>query len=522
GVRLLGGFAGTEMDVTERNIEAHPSFLDGDIGMPSDSTDNSYNLLYLYRPDSTTLVDGFTFRYAFANKPGVSKGLPGVSGSALYMMAVDGEAYARVKNCKFLYNTSLRDGGAVYINGYGEGSVAPVFSNCEFIACQSKSGYGGAFCRYGGSKIDRPADLEACLFKSNVSYRRGGAVYFIDSPGIDTFDIVNCEMTRNAITFPANESADGLDVGAALYWEFPRYIGGTYINFTKSKFSKNTGDLFGTQLVSFEVGNANIVFDSCLFHESQGLINGESFGYIKYDILNSQFDEGSINVYYNASFDFPLKNKIHNSKFINCRRVYFYESGISLSIKNSIFKNNHSNVLDLVSSLSGREIKIENSLFSNNGYLDPQTSSFVLTGAIAYASKVITRNTTYYNNLLIWDYIYNRKSDFTYKNCILDMQDTIHLKEYIKKFNKEDSVQFELNHCIINLPQMGVLSVSKDSNNLWSTDPMFVAPDSGNFQLQACSPAINAGINDGQLSATDLLGQPRVQFGAVDIGAIEA
>ncbi|MBU6341603.1 MAG: hypothetical protein KGS48_08940 [Bacteroidetes bacterium] len=60
------------------------------------------------------------------------------------------------------------------------------------------------------------------------------------------------------------------------------------------------------------------------------------------------------------------------------------------------------------------------------------------------------------------------------------------------------------------------------SNNLWSTDPMFVSPDSGDFHLQACSPAINAGLNDGNLSTKDLLGQPRVQFGTVDIGAIEA
>ena len=523
GVRLLGGFAGTEMDISERNIEAHPSFLDGDIGTPGDSTDNSYNLLYLYRPDITTLVDGFTFRYAFANKPGVAKALPGVSGSALYMMAADGEAYATVKNSKFLYNTSLSDGGAVYINGYGDGSVAPVFSNCEFIACQSKSGYGGAFCRYGGSKIDRPADLEFCLFKGNVSYRRGGAIYFIDSPGIDTFDIVNCIMTENLYTFPDNESVNGLDVGAVLYWEFPRYIGGTHIHTVNSRYYNHAESLFGTQTVFSEVGDTKIVFDSCIFNKNlRSLVTGELSGSIKFDILNSVFENSNPNIGLYSDNSKGGANKIINSKFEDCLSVSFSSTGSEFIIKNSSFNHNSSNRFYLSKDQPPYYMSFENCQIVNNGYQDLQTSSFKLTGATALASKVTAKNISFFNNLLIFDDYFPLKSDFIYENCIVNILDTTHLKVYIDKFNNFDNIEYKFINNIINLPQTGVLSVSKDSINLWSTDPMFVAPDSGNFQLQACSPAINAGINDGQLSATDLLGQPRVQFGAVDIGAIEA
>jgi hypothetical protein len=523
GVRLLGGFAGTEMDVTERNIEAHPSFLDGDIGTPGDSTDNSYNLLYLYRPDITTLVDGFTFRYAFANKPGVAKALPGVSGSALYMMAADGEAYATVKNSKFLYNTSLSDGGAVYINGYGDGSVAPVFSNCEFIACQSKSGYGGAFCRYGGSKIDRPADLEFCLFKGNVSYRRGGAIYFIDSPGIDTFDIVNCIMTENLYTFPANESANNLDIGSVLYWEFPRYIGGTSIKLTNSKLFHNSGILLGIQLVLFEVGDSRIIIDSCLFTDNKtGTLSGETFGGIKVDIFNSVFSTSSITFSSNSDDSKVGSNKIINSSLLNCSKVIISMKGTVLIIKNSSFKDNYENEISLTGNSILNNALIDNCLFANNGHLNQINSTYEFTGAKIKASDVLVRNNTLYNNLVIENPFYPPQSNFIYENCIVNIQDTAHLKSYINEFNKVGNVKYKFINNIINLPQISVLSVSKDSINLWSTDPMFVAPDSGNFQLQACSPAINAGINDGQLSATDLLGQPRVQFGAVDMGPIEA
>ena len=65
------------------------------------------------------------------------------------------------------------------------------------------------------------------------------------------------------------------------------------------------------------------------------------------------------------------------------------------------------------------------------------------------------------------------------------------------------------------------------SNN-FSTNPLFVSPASelyaptltGNYALQACSPAINAGDPNALLSY-DLLHQPRPQFAAYDIGAYE-
>ncbi|MBN8681792.1 MAG: hypothetical protein J0L99_04045 [Chitinophagales bacterium] len=59
-------------------------------------------------------------------------------------------------------------------------------------------------------------------------------------------------------------------------------------------------------------------------------------------------------------------------------------------------------------------------------------------------------------------------------------------------------------------------------NNLWSTDPLFINPAGGDFRLQTCSPAINAGDNSVVApGATDLDGRPRILGGRVDIGAYE-
>jgi parallel beta-helix repeat protein len=58
------------------------------------------------------------------------------------------------------------------------------------------------------------------------------------------------------------------------------------------------------------------------------------------------------------------------------------------------------------------------------------------------------------------------------------------------------------------------------SNNL-TTDPRFVDAAAFAFNLQATSPAINAGVTVSQIT-TDIKGTPRPQEGVYDIGAYEA
>lgn len=54
-----------------------------------------------------------------------------------------------------------------------------------------------------------------------------------------------------------------------------------------------------------------------------------------------------------------------------------------------------------------------------------------------------------------------------------------------------------------------------------AADPMFASSGGGDFHLQAGSPAINAGFDDGNLGPFDFEGHARVQGAAVDIGADE-
>ncbi len=59
------------------------------------------------------------------------------------------------------------------------------------------------------------------------------------------------------------------------------------------------------------------------------------------------------------------------------------------------------------------------------------------------------------------------------------------------------------------------------SPDTFTNVPAFANAGAGDFRLTAASPCINAGINSSVVSSSDLAGQPRIQFGRVDVGAYE-
>ena len=68
-VALYGGFAGTEANREERDIQANPTILSGDIGLSSDSTDNAFRVLIAVNVDSTSILDGFIVEEGNADGP---------------------------------------------------------------------------------------------------------------------------------------------------------------------------------------------------------------------------------------------------------------------------------------------------------------------------------------------------------------------------------------------------------------------------------------------------------------------
>lgn len=67
GVAIYGGFAGAESLLSEREVAANPTILSGDIGTPSDNSDNSYHVVVSSGTANTAVLDGFIITGGNAN-----------------------------------------------------------------------------------------------------------------------------------------------------------------------------------------------------------------------------------------------------------------------------------------------------------------------------------------------------------------------------------------------------------------------------------------------------------------------
>ncbi len=78
-IKLFGGFAGDEMQFSERDLAANPTILSGDIGIPGDRTDNTYHIIYIEGSSDISnncLLDGF--KIVNGNADGVEENRDGV------------------------------------------------------------------------------------------------------------------------------------------------------------------------------------------------------------------------------------------------------------------------------------------------------------------------------------------------------------------------------------------------------------------------------------------------------------
>jgi sugar lactone lactonase YvrE len=213
GTRLFGGFAGTENDPDERDLQNNQTILSGHIGSVSDITDNTKNLVYMLSPTAGTRLDGFTLTGAYEN-------------SALYIES--GEA--DVVNCVFTANTGGFGGGirirfstiqidrCVFSGNIGSaaagglGTIASniVVSNSVFTA-NSTGDRGGAYAGlFSGN-----AHFINCLFTQNVALFYRSSVVYSDNTAIK---LTNCTLADN-ISAPVTQSeGNTIELENCILW----------------------------------------------------------------------------------------------------------------------------------------------------------------------------------------------------------------------------------------------------------------------------------------------------------------
>ena len=511
GAQLYGGFNGTETSLDQRNWQAHPTILSGDIGVSSDSADNSYTILFLDNPDSLTKVDGFVFRFGNAGYPFNDRAATSRSrsGGAIYIMA-DWEGFATVSNCRFERNLARNHGGAVYVNGAGSFAAAPTFKDCVFernIAGQD----GGGVARVGNSDLERP-DFVGCVFRENRASRHGGGLYFQDANVDSWLDIQGCTFVKN----------HGLNQGGGATLRIGRPGGGT-ARIKDCRFEENnTPSGSGALSLLNQSGQVcqEVQVLGCVFVRSPSLE-------IQYDLLGSpssalRIQESRFEDHFSYSpifaGDIVSSLIIEKDTFVNVPNATIIASngGEITHIDKTFFTmvkhigsfNSSSDMALVTNSV------IENSIFTDgitnismpNNPLIFKSCSFINCdiNCLAYGSGAPDVVREEFQNCL-----------FKYCNISYTYSGTVDVITQVEYCFFDNNMVCETN--------LNDLFTICGPNNLYDLNPLFRDTANHDYSLLPCSPLINAGSNAAAMGIlTDIAGNPRIQGGTVDIGAYES
>ncbi len=209
GVKIIGGFSGTESSVAQR-VEGNTTYLSGDLGISRNITDNSYRIVDASGVNSSAVLDSVAIVSGNAN------GTPGVYDAGSGLWASNGSPTVRnvvftgnrgdrggavnveyggptFANCTFTGNSCTWDGGAIRWVGDNTGWFPPVLkiANCEFIG-NTATQYGGAIMTYNG-----PAWIAGSVFTGNTAPDGGAFASAYSNP---TIWINNCTFANNSAT----------------------------------------------------------------------------------------------------------------------------------------------------------------------------------------------------------------------------------------------------------------------------------------------------------------------------------
>ncbi|WP_126974496.1 MBG domain-containing protein [Gynurincola endophyticus] len=573
GVKIFGGFAGTETIISERNVTSNTTILSGDLGIANDSSDNAYHVVVSVNNTDNTLLDGFTITAGTANQDGA--------------YVIDGQTISRAS------------GGGIFARGSKAVFSNIIISGNNSASTSSTAGFGGGIYSYAST-----ITLQDVQLKNNKTYSEntlggaGGAIYLVGNSDSVSALIIKKGVLSNNISRNAG-GAINMATNASLYMEDFTFADNLGTNssggaiFSRSEnalfniIELKNGDFSRNQTMTGSGGAimmsyyTNLTMTDVLLSENKcislggGLYiqgNTDNIHHNELVLTNVQFVKniasgpgsgtggaGNFQNNYNAT----LNNVVLRENYGNVATGALQISGRvglmnNFKMKGGGFYNNNtpaftgaavvsSNVsydMDAVTfsgNTAGTHVgalwlsgtgsaagpnptgKVSNSLFYNN-----ESKSTSLGGGAIYITTTFTTpllvNNTFYGNratnnggaIMIAD---NANTSVTIANSILygNLALTGTGADIFKGPNAAVNLQNSLTQAY---------GTNGSNGNLVGTDPSFASVDpnvAGFLRLDASSPVIDKGSNS-LLPAgitTDLAGNARVVNVAVDMGAYE-
>lgn len=225
---LYGGFNATEALLEERDWQAHPTILSGDIGTPVDSTDNAYRVIIAQNSTDKTMLDGFIVEEGNADGSfGFSAG-----GGLLLDAQNNGTAHLQIRHCTFR-NNYAGGGGGLAIDCVLGGRCEAFIDDCTFegntASLEIVSTGAGIFMQGNSGAFIAPL-IKNSHFENNFSGNDGGAISMTPTGEGSVL------ATRiDSCTFVNNRSSDR---GAGIWYRMSSF-GETRVVISNSRFENN-------------------------------------------------------------------------------------------------------------------------------------------------------------------------------------------------------------------------------------------------------------------------------------------
>ncbi|UCF05338.1 MAG: T9SS type A sorting domain-containing protein, partial [bacterium] len=246
-LEIYGGFDGTEILRSERDWVTNVTILSGDIGVPAESSDNSYHVVVENDCDSTAVLDGFTITAGRAD---------GASGNDDGGGIVADGGSPKFANLVISNNYALDMGGGMY-----NASAASRLSNVTFEGNEGDDG-GGMIIRYAGSDGARLVDVR---FIDNAAATSGGGL-----------QVTTASPMLENVTFTGNQAPWGGGMRAS-YGASPTIANALFLN--------NVAGSGGGGGGIFNSNDGVPVLTNVTFHGNSGGVGGGIYAYTGSPVL---------------------------------------------------------------------------------------------------------------------------------------------------------------------------------------------------------------------------------------------
>ena len=409
-IKIYGGFAGTEAQLSQRNWTTNQTILSGDIGVENDSTDNALHVLWLDHLPTTARLDGFTIMDGNAD---IDEDDDRGRGGGIYN---DGSGNGnssnpQIANCIFEHNTA-RDGGGIFNDAQEGGNTSPTITDCSFISNRGVIQGGGMLNLALDGGTTSPV-LTGCTFDGNYT-RLFGAGIFSGTGENSTceMELYHCDFTNNLALsvivlpgeLPPAEGGQGgglflaggpesnnspILVDCYFNLNYSAHGGAISMNsncspiLTDCTFQENGGALGGAIHYAPTIeAHADPILNNCIFEENQATLGG--------GIYISHYAPATLDWINETRVNFEINDCIFNTNHAvshgGAIHSYTYGSSSNHTLTNCHFDGNTSEIggggaiYNFVHSFSPTQLNLNNCNFANNSTKEAGGAIFSQTG----------------------------------------------------------------------------------------------------------------------------------------------